>query len=258
MDDVIFSLGKDRAEIWEAIAAIQIMQATDSKVGVYCTDPTLSYLYHLAGFRLCMTDSIASVAFRLDEAYRSIDGAMSHDVTYQAWLARVSGVKLVKPIAPVKLPRMARVEDQEHIAFCPFALAKLQPIPMNAWKAVLRFLRTFGLPVYLIGDPGQRADGLNFTEGCMMSDALVYEKLRILASAKLVVGMPNAWTWLTASWNRSLAIYYPNDVPSMRWYGFYNSLQHGRIEYVSHQVQIPLLLTGLRQLLADMQNRTKV
>jgi hypothetical protein len=258
MDEVIFSLGKDKAEIWEAVAAIQIMQATETKVGVYSTDATLSYLYHLAGFKLCQKEETPNVSFRLDEAFRSIDGAMSHDVTYQAWLARVSGVKMVKPLAPVELLRMSRVTDQDHIVLCPFALSKLQAIPMNAWKAVVRFLRTFGLPVYLIGDPGQRADGLNFTEGCMMSDALVHTKLQMLASAKLVVGMPNAWTWLASSWKRNLALYYPNDVPSMRWYGFYNSHSHGRIEYVSHQVQIPLLLTGLRQLLADMQQRKLV
>jgi hypothetical protein len=253
VDEVVFTLGKDNPEVWEAIAAIQIMQASGvRRVGVRCRDTSLCYLYHLAGLHL--TDVEPTVQFKLDEAFRSIDSAMSHDMLYQSWLARVSGVDLSRGITPVAFPRMEPVANREHIAFCPFGLSKFQPIPLSAWKAVVRFLRTYGLPVYLVSDPGQRADGLNFTEGCTLSDAPIQEKLRILASAKLVVGMPNAWTWMAASWKRTMAIYYPTGIPPLRWFGFYNNPKHGRVEYLPHQIQIPVLLAGLRNLLTVLNH----
>lgn len=255
MDEVIFSLGTDSVELWEAVATMQIMQATGEKVAASCVDvhSDLAYLFHLAGFRL--TDAAPTCQLKLAEAFRTIDGAMSYDVTYQAWLARSSGLTLTKAIAPVDFPRMLPIAPKEHIVLCPFALSKLQQIPMTAWKAIARFLRTFDVDVYLLSDPGHRADGLNFTEGTMLTDHPIVDKLHILASAKLVVGMPNAWTWLASSWGRMLAIYYPNGTPTMRWYGFYNSPKHGRVDYIPHQVQIPLLLAGLRQLLTKMPEK---
>lgn len=245
-EETIFGLGIDAPDLWEVIAALQVMQAVGGRViSAHLPDP-FPLLAHFAGLRL--TGQAPEYTFKFDNARRTL-AKCPHDASFQLWLGRESGLKLsLDAIKPLLLPRFfPSLDSTDDIILCPFsAIPFMQPIPVAVWKSIAMFLRTFGVPVRLMGDPGERVEGLNFTEGNILSDLPLEEKLGILATAKMVVGMPNAWTWLASTFHRPICVYYPDTEPMLRWFGFYNSPLHGRVSYSPTMVQIPVMLMGLR------------
>lgn len=246
MTDEVFGLGIDEPEMWEAVAALQVMQAIGGhSISAHKLPEPLPLLFHMAGMRLTGEEPTQIIKF--DAARRTL-AKCPHDAPFPMWLGTESGFKLTSSqIKPVQLPRChAEWGTSEDIILCPHPVSTILTITQPVWRAIALFLRSFNARVRFMGDIGQRIEGLNFTEGNILSDLPLAEKISILAQAKLVVGMPNAWTWLAATFNRSVLVYYPDTEPMLRWFGFYNTPKHGRVSYSPSHVQIPVMLMGLR------------
>ena len=123
----------------------------------------------------------------------------------------------------------------------------------QVWRILIKHLRTYGVPVRLLGQYGQRADYASFTEGDILSDDSVEDKLRVLANSDLVVGVPNEWTWAAAGFGTKVIVLHPEDIPYDRWFGFdVKPKCLGRLLYAPQQVKPAVILAGMRTLIAAM------
>lgn len=185
-----------------------------------------------------------------DKAHRQI---ATGNRPYQDVLATVSGLES-KPIKPPRLPN-AGIEPSTTggIVICLFEAYEAFKLPWTVKKAIIKHCTTYGVPVYLLGRPGQRADYSPFTEGSILSDRPLQEKLEALASARLVLGVPNEWTWLATAWDKKVIVLHPDDMPHERWFGFDVAPRTlARLLVTWSQLQIPVILAGLRRLIEIM------
>jgi hypothetical protein len=102
-----------------------------------------------------------------------------------------------------------------------------------------------------MGERGERLDAAHFTEDEILSNLGNTSKLAIIASACLIIGAPNAWTWLGAALKKKLLIISPDNVPLHRWW-WQDGHDIMHLVYESQQLQVPLILTGLRQLIEKL------
>ena len=246
---MIFDLLEDRPEMWEIVAAVQVLQASGANEIDIASGLALGCdLFIHAGFGWKAAQ--ADIVLRLNEAKRETESTRR---LYQQTLALVSGLPPALKIKPPHFPNLPlTVGISGGIVLCPFEIDSVMQLPHNGWRAIVRFLRSTGLPVYLMGDVGRRMDGCNFTEGEVLCNLPLRERMQALASANLVIGVPNAWTWMASSWDKKIVVFYPDGLPAERWFGFYESRNLGRVIFNRHHVQIPLLLAGLRRILAVM------
>jgi hypothetical protein len=176
------------------------------------------------------------------EALRTISAA---DSFYPAVLAKVSGLDV-----SIEPPRLnVPISLDEAIVLAPFSLPELQ-LPIIAWRLVARFLRSYGKPVFTVGEPGQRIDLAGFTEAEIHSGLSVREQAAVLRGCSLVLGAPNAWSWTAMLSSVPTIIVYPDDVPVSRWLPPLNAGGKTRIlAYPRETLELASLIVGLRFLI---------
>jgi hypothetical protein len=223
--------------LWESVAVLQIQQAYQCALS-----GTNLFGELLEAADLPTTELEVDKIIETDSAYRAID---SSAIPYAFVLAQLNGIDPAQITNPM-LPKLQPTETGG-IVLCPFGLKPDVDLPISVWSDIVRMLRSYGVPVTLVSDPGQRLDSAYFTEDAIVNGRSLTEKLKLLASAKLIVGCPNAYTWLATGMNKKQAVFYPSTMPNARWFGFYG---HGHayqlIGYDSHQVQIAILVASLR------------
>lgn len=239
------------AELWEVVAAIQVLQSIgcgDAETDFQ--DQEATKLVSLAG--ICQWTSSQggcdhTEALQTAKAYRAVESSQE---SYQAVLARSTGLERRFLRAPVFPNAGIKPSVSGGIVICPFEINDVFKLPWQVWQALIRHCRTYGLPVTLLGRRGQRADYATFTEGSILSGLPLLDKMQALASAKLVLGVPNEWTWMATAWKKQIAVMYPDDVPNDRWFGFgLEPRTLGRILYTRTQIQVPVILAGLRKMI---------
>jgi hypothetical protein len=142
--------------------------------------------------------------------------------------------------------------DSRGIVLCPYTFRPELQLPIPTWQAVVRMLRTFDQPVYVLGNSGQRFDDGMFTENDILSEASVLEKLALLESSALIVGVPNEWLWMATAWEKKTIYFYPDSIPARRWF-WHKSDNCGRCEFTPGKIETALILTGLRMLMNGMK-----
>lgn len=134
------------------------------------------------------------------------------------------------------------------IVICPFACVPELQLSQPVWKPVVRTLETYGERLWLMGEEKQRMDGCRFTEADIASNLPLIDKMKVLASATLVIGSPNRWLWMSTVWERKIVVLYPEGEPQRKWFGF-QSDNFGRILYQPDNLQVPALLACMRKLI---------
>lgn len=230
--------------VWETVATLMVAQCVGETVhGGTLGQQNLCMLAGLGPTSIVTSRSVLAYP----EAYREIDAGKD---TYMDVLARVSGISLLTDIAPLSFQDYPATDDGA-ILLCPYGPKPSLDLPHKVWVPLARMLRTYGVPVYLLGSPGQRMDQAAFCENAIMSEECIASKVALLSSARLVVGVPNEWLWLAASWDKAMVCLYPEDVPQRRWFPF-ASQRFGRCLYDPRNLFIPAVLAGVRALIADL------
>ena len=236
---------------WEAVATAALAQA----IGATQVDASLGAnrgcgvidLLAAAGLRYSQTNLRVST-FNYDAAFRLVD---QDPRAYVSTLALASGILYTSKLqlALAEPPKLGHFPGrQKGIVLAPYGIRQELDLPRQVWFAVETLLRSYGVPVYLVGDPGQRMDNAAFAEHEILSDLGMQSKIDYIAEAALVVGVPNAWTWMAASFDRKLAYLYPETLPPRRWF-HYQSNNFGRILFHPNKIQLPVALAGLRELI---------
>src|ERR1035437_3145276 len=229
---MILGIGS-QIELWEQVAAVQVAQAVHADLNSLHIDPDL-----LAA--ASMPQAIVEPDFMLDflSAYRRADDSAT---PYTDLLAGSSGFA-VKTAAPrLVLPDAAR----ECIVVCPYGLRKDLELPLQVWPMIIHNLKSYGFPVVFMAESGQRMEGAKLAEADILAECSLADKMRVLASAKLIVGGTNAYLWLATAWDKKQIIFYPDSVPISRWFSF-ESMSFVKLCYTRHDVRLPMLLAGLR------------
>jgi len=239
------------AELWEVVAAIQVCQSqgvADVQTDFSTPSTVPSDLLKMA--QLCQWGFAPDVSLNTAKAYREIGSAKE---TYPAVLARVSGLE-PKMIKAPQFPNLKLTPTTDAgIIVCPHEAVEAFKLPWTVWRAIVKHLRSYGVPVRFMGRPGERMDYCCFSEGSNLSNLSMLEQLNILASAKLIVGVPNEFVWCATTWGKKILVLHPDDIPVERWMGFDVAPQSlGRLLYTSSQLQVPVILAGLRKLISAM------
>lgn len=232
----------DRLTTWESVALVQIAQAA-KKVAACEGVAGYNEFTHAAGIEGYYFNAGYPVNFA--DAYRKVEQSKMYYGNVLAQCSGLHGLKLEYPVFPTQ-PTQSR-----GVVLAPVALKPELNIQVPVWRAVVKHLRSYGEPVYLMGDnQNERMDAAAFPECDMFLSCTLEQKLQVLANAKLVVGTPNAWMWIAAGMTKTLVIY-PDSIPQDRWWPW-NGERHGRLLYQSNMLQIPVLLAGLRKLISNL------
>ena len=221
----LWSLPEASITSWERVAAAALAQANDGWVA-------------LPG-RACEVSGVFSVGMEpFARAYRDVD---SSEVSYFDLLAERLDVRTLTrmPLLADALP-----EAGGHIIACPFAVKPECELPTESWVAVLKHLSSYGGEVFCMGTGKQRTGQFPCMTGPWE------EQVTKILSAALVVGVPNAWTWIRAACDRPMVVLYREQVPARRWFPFESS-KFGRVLCSGAKEETPALVAGLRQLIAD-------
>jgi hypothetical protein len=219
---------------WEAAATIVLAQALGAE------------LYHLeSGDIGGILDTSALAPGKqtiiYDRAYREVEQGKEY---YGAVLARTNGLRYEQHRLSLPMPS----REGEEIIVCPFGLKKELNLPIVIWSHVFRHIRSYGYAVSMLGDYGQRLNGMLLPENNVLSNLSVKAKLERLAGAKAIIGVPNAWTMLSTAWDKKMVLYQPDDVPERRW----TSYIHGGMFYFMYSaqaLQVPVFLAATKNLL---------
>ncbi len=225
---------KEHPASWEIVAAMQVIQAQGQSIP---NDGIYDSLYAACGANACIHSDAVDLSFA--PALRAMGTRVD---PYWRILAETTGKDT--PDTPLTLDIVT--SDEQKILLCPYGPDQSLNLNMNVWKYITKSLRSYGLPVMMIGDEGQRMDSSAFLENDTLSSLPFAEKIQHIASATLVVGVPNAWIWLAAAMGKKTIVFYPDVQPPKRW--LWQTGEH--ILCLMHQynkVQIPVLLTGLRR-----------
>lgn len=240
-----FSLPGD-VKLWEALSALQIIQAISRTelVSVHCFGDALD-LCQAGGIGGSYQDNLCRLAFA--EAHRKIDDAGKRP--YVDLLEELSGLSKLKLSAP-QFP-LLHPGNKGSIVVAPFPVRPDMGIPLSIWKHLVLHLRTYDRPVYQIGERGERQEECAYSEGDILCDLPVADRLEAVADAELIVGVPNIWTWAATAWNKKQVIMYPDSVPLERWFP-YGSRAYGIMLYEKTKLQVPVILTALRQIIRSL------
>jgi hypothetical protein len=235
-------------KLWEAVAVAAVAQAAG--VGVDWgdqEDSVVRFLKELAP-EPTQGERIAPWGI-LDRLYRAIDESKV-DEPYPVALARE--LKVIPRTSSYRIKFSQEFDnpvEKNAIILAPFGVKAGLELPMIVWRHIARYVRSYGCPVYLLGDRTSRLDIGTFTEGDHLGRQPFPVIMSTIAHSLLVVGVANEWTWLTASLDKRQAILYPDNLPQLRWF-WYPSKKIGRIIFTASQVQTPVVLTGLRKFMA--------
>lgn len=257
--------------LWQLVASIVAMQNQQGGPGhVFATAPEHIEVLAAAGMPpiagVSGTYDLVPARFRYEETAQAIIRSPDMPFPYPEALAMDAGMKLprqhVRPTAEemvlgirpaseavldLKLQWASNAEPAG-IVVCPYTFQRDLELPVPAWHAIITMLRMFGEPVYLLSGPGQRFDSAKFAENQIISEENIMEKLAILATARLIVGVPNEWLWLATAWRKPMVYFYPDTLPPRRWFWQPDDI-YGRCVFTPEQVQVPLILAGLRMLI---------
>jgi ADP-heptose:LPS heptosyltransferase len=131
------------------------------------------------------------------------------------------------------------------IVIAPQGAAPDLELPVAAWILAVRMLRTYQLPLYLMGDSGFRMDHAAFSEKEICSELPVEEKLTILHSADVVVGVPNVWLWAATSFEKRMIYFYPETIDQKQWFPWAHD-NYYRIAHAPDNVQPAAVLAAIR------------
>jgi len=244
----------ERPNTWEAVATCQLIQSFDSVA--FSDSAHLKELAWLLDAMPAMRreDPTAPLhALQYATAYRAIEYSTEPYIevlakTNNIKIAEIRNLELTMDHAPY--PQMA--ELPYGIIACPYGTTAGLNLSHEVWSHIIRLLRTYGLPVYMLGEKGQRLDAGSFLEDEILSNLTNAEKLRcIQTGSTLIVGAPNAWTWLGAALHKKMVILQPDVIPTRRWF-WQDDPDIMHLVYESAQIQIPLILTGIRQLIQKL------
>jgi hypothetical protein len=244
-------------QTWEAVATIQIVQQLPDYRVILTKDlpeEDIVKLFELAGvgYRIPEEDFDRAAGDRdctlnLVKAYAATEKANCY---YGQVLAQVNGLQ-VGPLAPPKFPFVIPGE-KKGIVLCPFGLRQEFDIAVPIWKEVVRQLESYDQQVYLLGDRGQRMDEIAFTEPEILSDLPLIDKLQILSSAKVVIGVANAWTWLSSAWSIKRLLLHPEKIRNDRWYPALNNDETKFLLTDPEVMNVPIVLVGIRKLMREL------
>ncbi len=261
----------ENLELWELVATLALAQNNkyQASFGVHTDSVIPTALLDAAG----VIRTSAPGHFALSYMRPDLVDAEAGDLSYPELLAAVAKVPLemqvvsgplsiaeiavgIKPQVRAKLdlnfawPELSAPGhlEQRGIVICPYTFHRDLELPIPTWEAIIRTLHSYGEPVYLLGEPGQRFTSAKFTENYVLSDLPILEKLEFLAKARLIVGVPNAWTWLATAWKKHLVYFYPERIPVRRWFWAQHD-NYGRCVFDPKRVETPVVLAGLRMLI---------
>jgi ADP-heptose:LPS heptosyltransferase len=188
----------------------------------------------------CMADTDISMSYH--DAFRNVE---TQTDSYLDLLA--SANNLVKPGTVARLCNKP-CTAKPTIIVSPYSVSPSLDLPHEIWKHIVKQLRTYDADVLLLDDNGKRLDVAAFMENEILSLIDVAGKKEVLDAASLVIGLPNAWTWLAAEMETSMILLYPDTVPQHRWFWKdYKGL--ARLVFEKNKLEIPILLTGIRKLI---------
>jgi hypothetical protein len=252
-------------QLWEAIAVVQILQQLNKKaeprnhwrepsnvtyvaLAPDLTEDTIA-LFQLAG--------VGSNVKKYDGSEKEIDliqaygSTATSDMYYGQVLARENGIQ-VMPLAPSRFPFVKPGPAKKGIVVCPFGLRPEFDVPIKIWKEVIRQLESYDSEIYILGERGQRLDEIGFTENEILSDLPLSDKLQAIASAKLIVGVANSWTWASSAWPVKRILIHPDTVRNDRWYpGVDNSMTKFLLTN-SDILEAPVILVGIRKMMKEL------
>jgi hypothetical protein len=252
------------SESWEEVATFVVAQSLGNTLALEIDSGTvlLHALLHYADPPVpwSMPRGFTDAPYDFSRAYRLVDDPLrlsdlrrGDQVSYfdilRDLVCATNGDRAV--IGPPRL--IVPKGNTGGIVLCPFAPKPVLAFPDDAWRHVAKLLRTFDRNVSLLGDFGQRMDDSLFSESDIASDASNTEKIALLRNASLVIGVPNAWTWIAAGMRKPAVLVYAADVPQFRWYP--ESFEHNRLRRIhtsNKQLSVPLLLAGLRKVINSL------
>lgn len=233
-------------KLWEAVALAMVAQATARNVAGRVDIGLMGEFWQAALGNAPQGQEIDPAGI-LDGVYRSIDESKV-DEPYPVVLARELGLKLPSGIPRIQFPSVPDISAvQNAIILAPFGLRRDLELPLVVWRHVARFMRSYGRPVFLLGDRKSRLDIATFSEGDMLGRRHFDVILSTIKGAELMVGVPNEWTWMAASLNKKIALLYPDNQPPRRWFWF-AGMNFGRAVFTPSNVQTPVILTAIRKL----------
>lgn len=249
----------EKPTLWESVALVQLVQALlkEKLIDAVALPEDLD-VQRLLG--LAMIPQVGGILWEhvdkqplsFSGAYRTVEQAKN---PYSDVLARANGYHNLK-LLPPQFPGVHPVGEPSGIVLTPFGLKADLDLMVPIWRAVVKQMRSYGEPVYLMGDDKQhRLDAASFVEGDLYLDCSLERKLQILSTAKLVIGVPNAWMWAASAWtNVRKLVLYPDNIPPKRWFPVEDTEgeHYGRLLYSAHMIQLPVILAALRKLVGDM------
>jgi hypothetical protein len=230
----------DDLQTWEVMVAIQFLQASkDPGMVMMRSDCRYRGLCGSAGLFISDTEAPVERDFTVEDGAISVRGGAT------------SAIAFMKP--PVfGIP----ATHKGPIVLCPEACVPELALPESVWRAFTLHLRTYGPQLRVIVEQGRRMDYAAVSEHELVAEASPEEKLDLVAGASLVVGVPNAWTWAACGWyNKALVAFYPDDVPVSLWFP-YSGTRQAKGLFASGRVKLPVVLAGLRQLIAKIPDLT--
>lgn len=196
-------------------------------------------------------DTLSPVSLENANTKLDVDGAYVRvDQSKKCYVEELCG-----HVPPLVLPDLLPAPPS--IVLAPFGHRADLMYSTELWRFISNLLRTYdpggkarSHRVQLVGDTGQRLDTSNFAENDILSNLPEAFKLSYIRNAALVVGVPNAWTWLAAGWKRPMVLLYPEQLPYQRWFPSaweYDDLR--RLHCVSPSPQLVPVLAALRKLI---------
>ena len=225
------------ATFWEAAAGIEIAQSIPG-MSVSSVDKEVQELAILGGLELG-TDT-ESIKLAVSQAYRKVDDA---DKPYIQILAEESGLAI--KLGDFRFPTI-EPSNTGGIIICPYGATRSLELPPNVWKNVARLARTYDDNIQMLGS--KRFELSSLTEADYLGTLPVKQRLQALADAKLIIGVPNEYTWMATAWLKKMIILYPDSIPQRRWFHFAHE-KFGRIHFQTHALQIPVVLGAVRKLI---------
>lgn len=230
--------------LWETLGAILIAKSSDT---VTLSAPTSEVLELIRASQVSWflggdTPTGEQSALPFADAYRMMEDT---DQAYPDVLASAAGRMLM--VRDFTFPNI-EANTGGGIIVAPFGLKAELDLPSGVWRELAKNLRSYDLPVRLLGRRGQRQDGSSYTEGEQLSDLSIEEKLQAIASADLIVGTPNEWMWSASAWKKKQLLFYPEHLPQKRW-GWWEGDEFGRIMFQSHQLHVSVILATMNKMI---------
>lgn len=240
---------------WEALAGLHVSQTIGAWDLRCAQNGDVSALIAAGG--LCSPlhegdwDDCSARLLNFGDAYRTAENRTDQR-SYSGILAAESGLLtdgLEERLQESPLQfRQARTIPLRSIVVCPFPIKPELGLPLPLWKTIVKNLRSYDLPVTLMGEGEERMDACAFTETEILCWRSVDDRMAALNSAELVVGVPSAWVWVAAGLGRKICLFYPEKTPTRRWFPWADD-KFGRILHDPSTLKVPPVLAAMRHLI---------